>query len=49
MAEQIKKLAPVSLTKKQRRHLDRKSYRENKAITTIIRELIDKDIEEGKS
>ena len=48
MVDKVKKLAPVSLTNKQRKHLEKKSYKTNETISTIIRELIDKDIEEGK-
>ena len=48
MTDEVKKLAPVSLTKKQRKHLERKSSNSQLPITTIVRQLIDKDIEDSK-
>lgn len=48
MAGNTEKLAPVNITAKQKKHLKRKAYKSGVPITTIIRELIDKDIREGK-
>jgi len=38
------KLAPVSLSKKQKKHLEKKSNKSNLPITTIVRQLIDSDM-----
>ena len=48
MAEQTEKLAPVALTKKQKNHVKRKAKKEGVPMTTIVRWLIEADIEESK-
>ena len=48
MSDKVKKLAPISLNKKQRKHLEKKSSNSQLPITTIVRQLIDKDIEDSK-
>jgi len=42
------KLAPVALSKKQKRHLEKKAKQNNLPITMIVRQLIDKDMEKPK-
>ena len=48
MAEHTEKLAPVAITKKQKKHLKNKAHKSGVPVTTIIRQLIDKDIEDSK-
>ena len=49
MKDHTEKLAPVPLTKKQKKYLARKAFKTGVPITTIVRQLIDKDMEAVKT
>jgi len=48
MADKKYMLAPVELTKQQKQHLKKKALKTGDTMTTIVRGLIQKDMEAGK-
>ena len=45
MSNKQEKLAPITLTKKQKQHLVKKSRKTGETIATTVRALIDKDMQ----